>query len=56
MDSAASGKLDIIQMLLDVLAETGSRYCLIGGLAINAPVEPEVSLDLDIVATLAQGS
>lgn len=48
----ASGRLDIIHMLLDILAETGSRYCLIGGLAVNAYVEPVVSLDLDIVATI----
>lgn len=45
-----NGKSDIIQTLLDILAETGSRYCLIGGLAVNAYVEPVVSLYLDIVA------
>ncbi|MBW2078095.1 MAG: hypothetical protein DRG87_09210 [Deltaproteobacteria bacterium] len=52
INSVANGKMDIIQMLLDVLAETGSRYCLIGGLAVNAYVEPVVSLDLDIVAAI----
>jgi len=46
----ANGKSDIIQILLDILSQTGSRYCLIGGLAVNAYVEPVVSLDLDIVA------
>jgi len=46
----ANGKSDIIQVLLDILSKTGSRYCLIGGLAVNAYVEPVVSLDLDIVA------
>ena len=50
INSLANGKSDIIQTLLDILAETGSRYCLIGGLAVNAYVEPVVSLDLDIVA------
>jgi hypothetical protein len=50
INSVAKGKLDIIQMILDILTETGSRYCLIGGLAVNAYVEPVVSLDLDIVA------
>jgi hypothetical protein len=34
---------------LDILAETESRYCLIGGLAVNAYVDPVVSLDVDIV-------
>ena len=46
----ANGKSDIIQTLLDILSKTGSRYCLIGGLAVNAYVEPVVSLDLDVVA------
>jgi hypothetical protein len=48
----ANGKSDIIQVLLDILSKTGSRYCLIGGLAVNAYVEPVVSLDLDIVAAV----
>jgi len=52
VNSVAKGKSDIIQILLDILAETGSRYCLIGGLAVNAYVEPVVSLDLDIVAAV----
>ncbi len=46
----ANGKSDIIQILIDILSKTGSRYCLIGGLAVNAYVEPVVSLDLDVVA------
>ncbi|MGA2092036.1 MAG: hypothetical protein ABSH16_01325 [Sedimentisphaerales bacterium] len=46
----ANGKSDIIQTLLDILSKTGSQYCLIGGLAVNAYVEPVVSLDLDIVS------
>jgi hypothetical protein len=49
LNSLANGKSDILQLLLDILAETGSRYCLIGGLAVNAYVEPVVSLDVDIV-------
>lgn len=52
INSVAHGKLDIIQIILDILTETGSRYCLIGGLAVNAYVEPVVSLDLDIVAAV----
>lgn len=49
VNSLANDKSDIIQILLNILSETGSRYCLIGGLAVNAYVEPVVSLDLDIV-------
>jgi hypothetical protein len=52
MNSVANGKLDVIQMILDLLTQTGSRYCLIGGLAVNAYVEPVVSLDLDIVVAV----
>ena len=50
INSVANDKSDIIQTLLDIFSKTGSRYCLIGGLAVNAYVEPVVSLDLDIVA------
>ena len=50
VNSLAHGKSDIIQLLLDILSKTGSQYCLIGGLAVNAYVEPVVSLDLDVVA------
>jgi hypothetical protein len=49
VNSLANGKSDVIQILIDILSKTGSRYCLIGGLAVNAYVEPVVSLDLDIV-------
>jgi len=52
INSIANGKIDVIQMILDLLTETGSRYCLIGGLAVNAYVEPVVSLDLDIVVAV----
>jgi hypothetical protein len=48
----ANDKSDIIQLLLDILSKTRSRYCIIGGLAVNAYVEPVVSLDLDVVAAL----
>ena len=49
INSLANGKSDIIQLLLDILSQTNSKYCLIGGLAVNAYVEPVVSLYLDIV-------
>jgi hypothetical protein len=46
LNSLAKGKTDIIQQLLGILTETGTDYCLIGGLAVNAYVEPVVSLDV----------
>ena len=49
MNAVASGKKDIVQLLLNLLEETGSAYCVIGGLAVNAYAEPVVSLDLDLV-------
>jgi hypothetical protein len=52
LNRVANGKADIIQVFLDILSQTNSRYCIIGGLAVNAYVEPVVSLDLDIVAAV----
>lgn len=45
----SNGKVDIVQILLNLLEESDSAYCLIGGLAVNAYAEPVVSLDLDLV-------
>jgi hypothetical protein len=39
---------DLLQRFLRLLADEGIRHCLIGGQAVNAYVEPVVSLDLDI--------
>jgi hypothetical protein len=49
LNSLANGQSDIVQILLDIIDETASPYCVIGGLAVNAYVEPVVSLDIDIV-------
>ena len=52
MNAVANGKIDILEVFLQVLKETGFPYCVVGGLAVNAYVEPVVSLDLDIVVAL----
>jgi len=52
LNSLAKGRSDIVQLLLDILAKTGSLYCVIGGLAVNAYVDPVVSLDIDIVVAV----
>ena len=44
-----NGEVDVVQLLLDILHETNTPYAVVGGLAVNAYVEPLVSLDLDIV-------
>lgn len=49
MNAVADGKTDILRLLLNLLEETGSTYCVIGGLAVNAYAEPVVSLDLALV-------
>jgi len=49
MNAVSNGQEDILEQLLDLLTEMKIDYCVIGGLAVNAYVEPVVSLDLDIV-------
>jgi hypothetical protein len=39
---------EFLERFLDLLSTSGVRYCLIGGLAVNAYAEPVVSLDLDL--------
>ncbi len=52
INAVGKGEIDILQLFLDILRETKSRYCIVGGLAVNAYVEPVVSLDLDIVVAM----
>lgn len=49
LNSVANGETDIVSILISVLAETGSAYCVIGGFGVNAYAEPVVSLDIDVV-------
>jgi hypothetical protein len=49
MNALSNGREDILQQMLDLLNEMKVDYCVIGGLAVNAYVEPVVSLDLDLV-------
>lgn len=53
MTRLANGKADVLQQFLDLLKELEMDYCVIGGLAVNAYVEPVVSLDLDLVVAAA---
>jgi len=52
MNSVANGEVDPLQQFLDLVSDMKIDYCVIGGLAVNAYVEPVVSLDLDIVIAL----
>jgi len=49
MNSVSKGREDILQQILDLLNMMKIDYCVIGGLAVNAYVEPVVSLDLDLI-------
>ena len=49
MNTVANGREDILQIFLDILSSAKINYCTVGGLAVNAYVEPVVSLDLDVV-------
>ncbi|MGH2587570.1 MAG: hypothetical protein ACRDJE_21845, partial [Dehalococcoidia bacterium] len=47
-------RVDLLDRLITFLEERGIRYCVIGGQAVNAYVEPVVSLDLDLVVAVEQ--
>jgi hypothetical protein len=49
LNKIANGREDILMQFLDILKKLNTDYCVIGGLAVNAYVEPVVSLDLDVV-------
>ncbi|MBN2054829.1 hypothetical protein JW905_07900 [bacterium] len=49
LNRVAKGETDIVSLMIAILEETGSAYCVIGGLGVNAYAEPVVSLDLDVV-------
>jgi hypothetical protein len=43
---------NFLQGILDLLEQNGIRYCAVGGVAVNAYVEPVVTLDLDLVVAV----
>ena len=49
INMVSNSQEDILQRLLDILHTMKIDYCVIGGLAVNAYVEPVVSLDLYLV-------
>jgi hypothetical protein len=48
-NAVSNGGDAVLRRVLDLLKKARADYCVIGGLAVNAYVEPVVSLDLDIV-------
>ena len=53
-NAVSNGHEDILQIFLNYLSSEGANYCVIGGLAVNAYVEPVVSLDLDVIIAMEQ--
>jgi hypothetical protein len=49
-----NGKNDVLEPFLDSLDKARIKFCVVGGLAVNAYAEPVVSLDLDIVVSAPQ--
>lgn len=45
---------ELLEGLINLLAENKIRYCVIGGQGVNAYVTPLVSLDLDLVVAVDQ--
>lgn len=45
---------DFLDRLIGLLAQHHIQYCLVGGQAVNAYVEPLVSLDLDLAVAAGQ--
>jgi len=54
LNRLANGKSDFLQTFLDLLKAKKISFCVIGGLAVNAYVDPVVSLDLDAVLVTGQ--
>ncbi|HLF71407.1 MAG TPA: hypothetical protein VI759_04580 [Dehalococcoidia bacterium] len=52
--TVVADRSDFLDRVIAVLKDNGIRYCLIGGQAVNAYVEPVVGLDLDIAVALEQ--
>jgi hypothetical protein len=44
-------RADLLERIIAFLTENSVRYCVVGGLAVNAYVEPVVSLDLDLAVS-----
>lgn len=49
LNKLAKSKKDLLQEFITILKKKKIRFCVIGGLAVNAYAEPVVSLDFDAV-------
>lgn len=51
--AVTADKAGFLDRVIALLGQSGLRYCVIGGQAVNAFVEPVVSLDLDLAVATA---
>ncbi|MGH2574392.1 MAG: hypothetical protein ACRDFC_01690 [Ignavibacteria bacterium] len=49
LNRVANSKVDFIENFFFILRKNKIKYCVIGGLSVNAYAEPVVSLDMDVV-------
>jgi hypothetical protein len=47
-------RANLLERLIAILNENGIQYCVIGGVAVNAYVEPVITLDLDLAVAVDQ--
>jgi hypothetical protein len=52
--TVTADRTEFLDRLMALLTEHGIRYCVVGGQAVNAYVEPVVSLDLDLAIAVDQ--
>jgi hypothetical protein len=52
--TVVADRVDFLDRILALLTAHGTRYCVIGGQAVNAYAEPVVSLDLDLAVAREQ--
>jgi hypothetical protein len=52
--TVTADQTEFLDRIIALLTDHGVRYCVVGGQAVNAYVEPVVSLDLDLAIAVEQ--
>ena len=52
--AVVSDRSNFLERMIAMLEDNGIRYCVIGGVGVNAYAEPIVTLDLDVVVAADQ--
>src|SRR5438105_2845956 len=50
--AVAVDRTDFLNRIVDLLRDERLRFCVVGGVAVNAYAEPVITLDLDIVVAV----